>query len=334
MRINNFVDLAEIYRNADQHRANQQQASLRDLQIGETQDTVATRNALRDLYKQNTQTDPETGQVRIDSPAMIRGAAAMGRGDLVPKLSQEADASRTSSMSAEEKALELIGTHLGGADSPERWNVGKQNLLRAGLPKEVVDKIPDFSPAEAQRVQQASMKPKEWLHLQNESARAQAYANRAPRTSAAAAKLAAGQEYLNRLRSRLADGDPTVTQEHIDSEERRIVGTLQKEDSFADQDRARKLYAVLYPIGSLDKKVPSFDDFYSQQYPAIKAHGNEAAGAPAPAATPGAPGLPKPTVGANAGDVMQRARQAIRDGKDPAAVKERLRQLGFDPSAL
>jgi hypothetical protein len=100
-----MLNLADVYAKADVAKAAQQQATLRDLQIGAAQRQQQQELGLSDLAKQSV--NPESGE--LDLGAMSRGAAGLGAYQQATQFQTQAGAARKQKMDLTKEQAVIMG---------------------------------------------------------------------------------------------------------------------------------------------------------------------------------------------------------------------------------
>ena len=370
MPITNFLNLAEIYRNADQGRAAQQNATLRDLQIGQAQAAEQERQGLAGITR--SMIGP-TGELDYRKGAELAGQA----GYLAPAMKfAEAGAEReTKKLETEKNKTNLMGQLVAIPDAPPEQRQGlyenalaeieKVDPKAAALMRQEDPVYNDITDKKLQQLRLRTITPYQSEVLKNQKLRASGLGG-----GAGAATLRLRLSELNRMRE---SGD--IDDDEYLAETRRVLGTLQKEgggraapvvapvsstqrfntidvikadpvfSKLSEEDRASAAEAISAranalmaedraggdPNNRMDVGVATdqaMEELRQKMTPGVPGsffkRGSPFFDQPPKFNRPGAPGLPLPTLGANAGP------KPVRSQAEFDALSRGAKYLGSD----
>lgn len=141
-----ILNLADVYAKADAAKAAQQQATLRDLQIGTAQRQQQQEMGLSDLARQSV--SPETGE--LDLGAMSRGAAGLGAYKQATEFQTQAGAARKQKMDLTKEQAVIMGqladeNVVNDEATYQRW-LGQLNEFDPNAGAAFAQKFPNYSP--------------------------------------------------------------------------------------------------------------------------------------------------------------------------------------------
>lgn len=266
------LNLADIYAKADTANANRQTMQIRDMQMREAMEKQGRERSLRDLvaksYMPAQQGVPfETGgeEEFMGAPSLsgLYSQAPRTGGMDYQRLAEGAAklGDAETAMGAQSKFYQELWSTLG--NTPERWEAGKQELADKYGP-EIAQKIPPFSPQEADKLVRKVLSPKEYMENQRKAEYTRGLLARPAKTSAAATTVNAKLAAIKQLNL-----DPEEEAAAIQA----VVGARAKPGGRdAAQADAIARYKAQYPLNPLTgqppKGAPSFDEFMQMNQPA------------------------------------------------------------------
>ena len=327
MAITNYLNLAEIYRNADQGKAAQQTATLRDLQIGEAQAAQQQRIGLSDISRGMVS---PTGEVDYagGSQRMLQA------GYLEPalKLSEKGSEQAAKKVDANKKQTDLIGqlAYIPSAPAEQRQALYEKALsdiktTNPDLAAQMQQTDPVYSPATEKKIKQLQMQAitpyqRETLRLQED--KIDAWISKQENKAEGTMKASDANSLLRHaaMMTQTPFTEDAMGNIKLNATDPKSFGKV-----MAVVERASKNWqadprrdfagATVGAIRSLRANIPDLPDI------------PDYSGASTPAVSGGA--APN-----NAQQHLDMARNALSRGAPPELVQAELRRNGIDPAQL
>lgn len=335
--INNFLDLGQIYKDADQYRANNQQATLRDLQITDTQRKQQQEMALEDLARQSTDAEGN-----VDWDRFSREAVRSGNWRAGSDIRDRQSAFKQKEFERIKRGQEFKGQLAYIPDAPPEqreglWQSALQEIEKfdPALAKQMREADPNYTDATGKKLRQLQMQAispyqREQLRIQEE--KMSLMLRKLEKASQGTLK-SSDTNTLLRLAATMTgspfteDAMGNISLTATDPQMvRKIMSVVEHASAFLMQDPTRQHAAA---VANAMRKLRSDGTFDLPDIPAPA--GMTPGGTPNPA-NPAAPppGGFKPISDQDKADAIR----AYSIPGQRAEVLRRFKQLGYDPSIL